>query len=201
MLSRPVAFPRILERTGYGARNSGANWWQPLPLPAALRGRTARGGGGVQAGGCGPRLTCWPSQASSQRWAVSQGPGMRRAGASPGPHELRRLPEPAPPCCVPHPLSQSFGRSLGLHGETGGVAAVWGTDLAPETWVHANSLRPSSWGNQAPGRPTPPWPPPRTEQGGYLGKNRPMEGLGTEPGPQIAPHACVLYRRAGPAGV
>ena len=50
-------------------------------------------GVGVQAGGL--RLSCWLSQASSQHWAVSQGPGMRRAGASPGPCELRHLPEPA----------------------------------------------------------------------------------------------------------
>lgn len=55
--------------------------------------RQAGMGVGVQAGGL--RLSCWLSQASSQHWAVSQGPGMQRAGASPGPCELRHLPEPA----------------------------------------------------------------------------------------------------------
>lgn len=43
----------------------------------------------------GLRLACRLSWAPSQPWAVSQGPGMRRAGSSPGPCELRRLPAPA----------------------------------------------------------------------------------------------------------
>lgn len=86
----------------------GRESWLLAAHGPAVRGRAGRGGSGCA--GWRPRAEA--VRASSQRRAVSQGPGMWRARASRGPCELRHLPEcarRAPLGCVPHPLAHSLG--------------------------------------------------------------------------------------------
>lgn len=134
-----------------------------LVTPAAQAAFRERTGGGEGGGADRPEavalgLSCWLSQASSQRWAVSQSPGTRRARASSGPCELRHLPEPARQAAF---LTHSLTPSAGPWGCLGRQRYPATRSLGPCGLLEGTFFLSEKRSSK---QPTPPRPPPQTNQ-------------------------------------